>query len=348
MSSSRRLVVAWGVAGLFALTGCGGDDPPQPDPDLGGAAASTPSLKPLEPTATPVEGDFDECGLVEPADLAAAMGTDALYVTAREVLPDADGGRLAGCSYFTEDVPGIVGMTINTVAGTDRERFFAPFRQRRSEPQRNFGDYAEVVAYEAGSVHFRELRAIQGTTGVHVRYTYNDAPAGMPRLETEQLAQVLGGTVLSALKKLPDDIAIASGAPEGPCAGVDLAQASRVLGGELTAARTVLGGGGAVNCQFAGDGASLGVVVITDPARVESMRAPAALVTVPDLGEGAMVRIQSNDEVQGPLEATVNLADRLVLLVADYGAAAGRVSAPRPEDTDLVRTVTRAVGGWQR
>lgn len=62
MRSSLRLVAVLGIAGLFASAGCGGDDPPRPGAGLGGTAGITPSLKPLEPTTVPVEGDFDECG----------------------------------------------------------------------------------------------------------------------------------------------------------------------------------------------------------------------------------------------------------------------------------------------
>lgn len=107
-----------------------------------------------------------------------------------------------------------------------------------------------------------------------------------------------------------------------------------------------------MSCQFAGADASLGVVVITDPGRVQSMRASDGDITESDIGDGAQVQIQDEgaglvnqdyDELQGPLDATVNLDDRLVLVVGVYGDGAGTVTTPRPEDVDLVRSIAAAV-----
>lgn len=346
MGMFRRAVTALGVVGLLAAAGCGGGGGSDAgDPPGLGSGIKKPSLKPLESSAAPVEGDFDECGLVEPADLAAVIGIDALHITSREVVPDAEGGRLARCSYFTEDVPGISGMSLHVVAGTDREAFFKPFQEfENAESVDNYGDHAEIAGYGAGSVHFVEFRAIEGSTGVAIQYTYNDSPGGMPDLSgTDNINNLLGGALRSMLENVPDEVAIGDGTPEGPCADIDLAQASQVLGGALTASRSVLGSEGAASCQFGGEDTGLGVVVISDPARVQSMGAKADEVNTPDIGDGARVQIQANGEGQGPLGATVNVGDRVVLITGIYGQSAGTVTEPRHEDTELVRTIVDAV-----
>jgi hypothetical protein len=56
------------------------------------------------------------------------------------------------------------------------------------------------------------------------------------------------------------------------------------------------------------------------------------------------VLVQADDEVQGPLAATVDLGDRVLLVDAEYGDGAGTVTAPRPEDVDLVRAIAATVG----
>jgi hypothetical protein len=356
MSLSRRLAVACGAAALLATAACGGSDDSPPPGDIGdkiteqdaGQDAETDAGEDSDQQPDEAAGaaGFDECGLHEPAELAAQVGVEALYITAREVRPRAsEGGRLAGCSYLTEDVPGITGMTVNTVVGTDAEAFFRPFGEREVRPVDKLGDRAEVVAYETpnGSLHFRELRVVEGDIGLHLRYTYNESPGGMPALDDDALAELMAFVANTGLERLPEQVTIADGAPEGPCAAIDVGQASQVLGGELTTARSVRGANGALSCSFSGDEAALEVAVIADPARVQSMGVPAEAVNAPDLGDGARLLIQPNEEAQGPLDATVNLGSHLVLVTGSYGPDAGSVAAPRPEDVELVRAITAVV-----
>lgn len=359
MTLRRRIAVACATAALLTTAACGGgDDDTDPFADPGG-----------ERTEGETEGDagndeggtdgeatgdeppdgvepFDECALLDPAELAALIGVETLYITAREVLPEApEGGRLAGCSYLNDDVPGITGMTLNTVTGTDRESFFRPFAEREVHAVDTLGDRAEVAAYEIpdSGLHFRELRVAAGDIGLHLRYTYNESPGGMPALDEDAVAQLMSFVANAGLERLPDEVYIPDGTPEGPCADVDLAQAADTLGAELTTARAVVGGDGALSCSFTGDQAGLEVVVITDDSRAPLMRAPAEVVNAPDIGDGARLLIQPNDETQGPLDATVNVGENVVLVIASYDSAAGRVTEPRPADVDLVRAVAGAV-----
>ncbi|UED88161.1 DUF3558 family protein [Streptomyces profundus] len=346
-----RSLVACGVAALLGVAGCSESGSPEPG---GGASAGADegaargdAAADDEPEAERVEdAGFDPCDLLPPEEVAPLIGVDALYVTSRQVSPDADGGRLAGCSYLTEDVPGIAGMTVNVVAGTEREAFFAPFQEREAlVVDGSFGDEQRVVAYETpdGSTHFRELRVIEGDTGFHIRYTYNDSPDGMPALDDEAMAEALALMTVAALDRLPAEVTIADGVPEGVCADIDLALASGALGEELTTARSVLGEGGALNCEFSGEAAALTVVAVSAPDRVAAMRVPAEMLNVADIGDGASVRILPNDEAQGPLDAMVHLGDRLVVVSAAYGPGAGSITAPRAEDAELVRDIAEAV-----
>ncbi|WP_199742483.1 DUF3558 family protein [Streptomyces triticirhizae] len=353
----RRTVAACGLAATLLVAGCGGSDSGNNGGSGngdGGASSAGGDASPAEETEPEPEEDaeaagLDACELLTEQEVATAIGAEALHVTSRRVAPEVDGGRLAGCSYLNEDVPGIAGMTLNVVAGTDDEAFFMPFAEREGlYAVDELGERNLYVGYETGdgSVHFRELRIMEGDTGLHLRYTYHDNPGGMPALDEDSMVDAMTAIASSAIERLPDQVTIADGVPEGPCAEIDLALAAEALGGELTTAGSVVGEDGALNCEFGGVDAELTVLAVTDPARVASMGVPAAEVNVPDLGDGARVRVMPADAgAQGPLDATVNVGGTKVVVVsAVYAPEAGAMSEPAPEAVELVRHIAATVG----
>lgn len=325
----QRFGVAMGVAALLTVTGCGGDTTGVPAP------AEQPALE--KTSTTQKQTGFDECELIETDELAKALGVDAMYVTGRSVMTQTDGSRRASCAYFPEDVPGMLGMELNTVADTDPERFFEPFSENfeNVEEIRDLGDRGEAVAYQAQgtSTHYIEVRTIVGDRGLHLFYSYQDEGGVMPKADGVSAGVILG----TALERLPDQVTIPDGTPEGPCADIDLAPAAEALGAELAMARSVLSKKDSMSCYFSGGGASLEVILLTDPSRAEKATVKPADITHADLGDGAKVMITDAEA----LDARVNLGNRVVAITATYDTGPG--TTPRPADVEMVRTVVDAV-----
>jgi hypothetical protein len=127
--------------------------------------------EPQEPEESPEpveQTGFDECELMEPAELAGILGIDQLYITEREVYQPEEGGRLTRCGYFVRDIPGVSGIKITMASATTRETFFRPFEQFDNVGElADLGDHAEVIALtgNGGQLKRRELRVIDGDTG---------------------------------------------------------------------------------------------------------------------------------------------------------------------------------------
>jgi hypothetical protein len=330
---NRHVFVLSAVAAV-AIVAAACSDSNTPPPARPGEPPSL-ELKPTE-TRAPENAGFDECGLVETDELAAALGVDAMYVTSRAAMDATDGDRRTSCTYFTEDVPGVLGMSLSTVTGTDPERFFAPFHENYSDVEtiEDLGDRAEAVAYAADgtSIHFVEIRTIAGDQGLHLYYTYRDG-GDMPPADGAAAAKIL----VSALDRLPAEVTIPDGTPEGPCADIDLEPAADALGADMAMARTVESGD-AVSCFFSGGGASFDVSVVTDPDRVAQSAVTADKITHPGIGDGARLAVTDANT----LNARVNAGDRFVMITANYGTET--VTALRDADVDLVRAVVAAVG----
>ncbi|MHA6624036.1 hypothetical protein ACU61A_01380 [Pseudonocardia sichuanensis] len=322
---SRYLVTALGTVALLAVAACS-----SAEPDPAGSAA--PVTEPAPETG------FDECSLLEPAEAAELLGTDAMYVTARAAMTQSDGSPRASCRYFPEDVPGMLGMELATVTDTDPDRFFAPFeRFTNVETVEELGDRTEAVKLSATGTrnNFIEIRTIEGNRGLHLYYAYREGDGTMPEIDGRAAALLL----TTALDRLPDEVVIPPGAPEGRCADVDLGQAAETLGGELVTARSVGSAGGAMSCHFSGGGALLEVIVVTDAREAEGASVGPDLLTHPDIGDGARVVIAEG----GALQSRVNLGDRLVRITATHAADAGTVTALRPTDLELVRGIVDGI-----
>ncbi|RMI36326.1 DUF3558 domain-containing protein [Streptomyces triticirhizae] len=336
---------------MALLAGCssgGTIDPAGPaGDDAGGGAEATEDggrgtpgeEESEEPAALP---GFDECGLFQPAELADTLGVPTLYITGRSIGPRAQGGRLAGCGYYAEDVPGFSGLWVHLVAGTEEGEFFAAFEGSDTGPVEGLGDRAEVLALTApgGAVRSRELRAIDGDLGLVVSYTYDEAPGGMPAIPDAELGEAVATIAFEALERAPEELVIPDGEPEGPCAQVDLAHAAEVIGEEPAAVRTVMNDAGGLRCDFAGDEASLGVVVYTDPTFVENWAPPAEEFNAPEIGDGARL-----DTSQGYLESRVVSGNRVLVVSATYTEAVGVPTTPGARESELVAAVAEAVGG---
>lgn len=329
-----------GAVVLLATAGCADDVAGSATP-----AGDLPSLEPKSTESTGQEAGFDEC-VLEPSELAEILDVDAMYVTAREAARRDDGSQRASCTYLPEDVPGVTGMTLSTVVGTDPERFFAPFKKFENVlPIENLGDRAQAVSYGArgSAVHILEIRTITGDRGVHLFYTYREDGGGaMPVLD----GGAAQGTLLTqVLDRLPEDVTIPDGAPEGACADLDLDPAAEALGAEFVMSRSVVSDTGGMNCFFGNGQASLTVIVLTDPARVRNWAVAGDEITEQDIGDGARVRVlPAEGGAQGSLDATVNLGDRVVQVSGSYAADADKVTEPRPADLELVRAVIDAIG----
>lgn len=350
MSPSRRLVVASVATVLLACVGCttsvGGMAAPGTDP---GGSSQDPGPASSPPDPVEPENAFDECGLFPPEELAELLGIDeTLYITEREAVPNGNTGRVAVCGYFNENVPGVVGMWIDTAVDTDEERFFAPFEEYKVI-ERGFGDRAEFVPRSVSSTGLQilELRVLQGDVGIHIRYDhYEESSSGMPELPAKQVSGAMVRIAGKSFEELPDEVVLAPGTPEGRCADIDPARAAGVLGGELTTVRSVLSDGGGMNCSFRGDDTALSVVVLTDPEQARDARLEADELNVTDLGDGARMYIaDADDGEQGSLNVRIHAGDHVVKIFGLYGPDAGTFTEPRPEDKDLARAILEAVTG---
>ncbi|MCC8250454.1 hypothetical protein [Saccharothrix luteola] len=329
MKPGIRLRAAVGVAVLFIVTGCSQAVTGAAVPESRSGAASTDAGKDRK-------SGFDECGLVEPAEVAKAIGVNAVHVTGRSAMTQSDGSRRAGCAYFPENVPGMLGLEIGTVADTDAERFFAPFAKnfRNVQAIPKLGDRAEAVAYKANgtSTHYIEVRTLSGNRGLHLFYTYTDGRGAMPKADGAAAAVIL----VTALERLPDEVTIPDGAPEGRCADVDLEPAAEVVGAKLVMARSVVSEGGGMTCHFSGGGGKLEVSLLADAGRAAKAAVPPDQITHADLADGVRVMVTEANA----LDARVNVGDQVVIMNASY---AGEVTALRPADVELVRTVVDAI-----
>jgi len=195
-----------------------------------------------------------------------------------------------------------------------------------------------MVAYGAEGTpnHFIEIRTLDGDRGVHLFYAYRDGGGAMPEIEGPAAA----GLLTTAMERLPDEVTITNGAPEGRCAGIDLDHATEAVGSELVMARSVESGGDGVNCHFGGDGASLDISMLTDPTEARGKAVAPDQVTHSDLGDGARIVIAEG----GALSARINLGDRVLVITASYGADADTVTKPRPAHVELVRAIVDGIG----
>ncbi|MGP3969497.1 hypothetical protein ACTWQH_17665 [Streptomyces sp. 6N223] len=301
------------------------------------------SQEPQEPVE---QAGFDECGLFETEELAEIFGADTLYITGRFIYPQGDGGRMAGCSYLTKDIPGIDGFKMSTVAGTNQEAFFQSWEGYERGEVDDLGDHAEAftLSDSSDSAHMGLLKVLDGDTGLNFQYSYSENdPGGMPALDEATLGQKMAEIAVLALERLPEEVTIPDGVPEGPCADIDLAQASGVLGEDLFAARTVLSDTGAMTCEFTGNSAALRAIVYTDPVLAGNMSVPSEDINAPEIGDGALVQINPESPL---LEATVNAGgERVLSITGTYAQAAGAPDAPGPEDTELVQAIAEALAG---
>ncbi|KAB8163355.1 DUF3558 domain-containing protein [Streptomyces sp. 3MP-14] len=341
-----RLAVALGAMALLAGCSSGGTIGPSGDDPGDGAEATAGTDReapPEEGAEEPVaQAGYDECQLFQPAELAELLGIPTLHITGRSIGPQAQGGRLAGCGYYAEDVPGFSGLWVHLVAGAEEGEFFAPFDGSDTGPVEGLGDRAEVLALTApgGAVRSRELRAIDDDLGLVVSYTYDEAPGGMPAIPDAELGEAVATIAFTALERAPEELVIPDGEPEGPCAEVDLAHAAEVIGERPAAVRTVLNDAGGLRCDFAGDEASLGVVVYTDPTFVANWAPPAEEINAPEIADGARL-----DTSQGYLESRVISGDRVLVVSAAYTEAVGAPAEPGARESELVAAVAEAVGG---
>jgi hypothetical protein len=337
---------------LLTSAGCSsGSSGDSPDTDGGAGQAlganednEQESQEPQEPQEPVEQAGFDEC-VFETDELANLFGADTLYITGRSIYPQGDGGRFAGCSYSTVDIPGVEGFKMSTVTGTNEAAFFQSWEGRETGEVDNLGDHAEAFSMtdSSGTAHMGLLKVLDGDTGLNFQYSFvEDDPRGMPAYEDAELGELMNAVALLTLERLPEEITIPDGAPEGPCADIDLAQASELLGEDLVAARTVLSDTGALACEFTSNGAALRAIVYTDPVFAESMSAPAEDINVPDIGDGAVVQIERESAV---LDATVNAGERVLFISAQYAPAVGAPDAHRPEDTELVRAIADTLVG---
>jgi len=326
----RHWGVALGVVALAIAAGCG----------QAVTGAAVPESR-SGPSTTDDAGEdrkagFDECGLVEPAEIAKAIGVNAIYVTGRSAITQSDGSRRADCTYFPENVPGMLGLRISTVADTNAERFFAPFAKnfRNVQTIPKLGDRAEAVAYKANgtSTHYVEVRTLAGDRGLHLFHTYVDGSGIMPKADGAAAAEIL----VKALGRLPAEVTIPDGAPEGRCADLDLEPAAEVVGAELVMARSVVSEGGGATCHFSGAAVSLEVSLFADKGRAQKAAVPPDKITHADIGDGARLMVtQAN-----ALDARVNVGDRVVAVTASY---AEKVTELRPADVELVRTFVKSI-----
>ncbi|MBB5802030.1 hypothetical protein F4560_001798 [Saccharothrix ecbatanensis] len=329
----HQLGAVLGVSVLLLAGGCG-------KTVTGSAIPESPSgSETADSTGKEQKTGFDECGLAEPAELAKAIGVNAMYVTGRSAMTQPDGSRRASCTYFPEDVPGMLGLQISTVADTDAERFFAPFAKkfRNIKQVPKLGDRAEAVAYKANgtSTHYIEVRTISGDRGVHLYYTYMDSGGAMPKADGSAAALIL----VKALERLPDKVTIPDGTPDGRCADIDLKAATKALGAEFVMARSVVSEKDSMNCYFSGGAASFDVTLVTDPNPVRGWTVAPDKITHPDLGDGARLLFTEAKT----LSARINVGDRVLAINASYDAP-DTVTALRPADVELVRTIVDSVG----
>jgi hypothetical protein len=329
---------------MALVAGCSSGDSAEPEGPEGSAAGqeAQEQQEQQEQQEPAAQAAFDECQLFEPDELAGIFGLPALHITVRSIDPQADGGRLAACGYYSDVIPGLSGVWINTVAGADEEELFAAFEGRDTGALDDLGDRAEVVATTApdGSVRSRQLRVIDGDVGLIISYTYDESPGGLPAIPDAELGEAVATVAVLALERVPGELTILDGEPEGPCAEVDLAHAADVLGEELVTARAVRSDTGGVSCTFTGDEAALDAVVYTDPEIVENWRPPADEINAPDIADGARL-----DTEHGYLDTTVISGDHVLAISAWYTQTVGAPAAPGQQETELVRAVAEAVDG---
>jgi hypothetical protein len=322
-----HLGAVMGVAALLAVAGCGSSIAGEP------TFTEQPVSKTTESGEKKQEAGFDECGLVEPEEFAEAVGVEAMYVISRSVMTLDNGSRRASCMYYPEDVPGMYGSSISTVANTNAEEFFEPFAKDfdNVETINGLGDRAEAVAYKANgtSRHFVEVKTISGDRGLHLLYTYLDKGGLIPKADGGAAAKIL----TMALERLPDEVTIPDGAPEGMCADVDLSAAAETLGAELEMARSVVADTGGTSCNFSGDDASFDILFYTDPGLARSAAVPPDGITHPDIGEGARLLFTQAET----LDAQVNLGNHYMRITLYH--AGDSVTEVRPADVELVRGI---------
>ena len=106
---------------------------------------------------------------------------------------------------------------------------------------------------------------------------------------------------------------------------------------ELVMARSVLSEEDSMSCYFSGGGASLEVILLTDPDRAAQAAVEPADITHADLGDGGKVDLTDAES----LSARVNLGERVVVITATYETAPG--TTPAPGDVEMVQAVVDAI-----
>jgi hypothetical protein len=191
------------------------------------------------------------------------------------------------------------------------------------------------VAYKANgtSRHFVEVKTISGDRGLHLLYTYLDKGGLIPKADGGAAAKILA----MALERLPDEVTIPDGTPEGKCAAVDLSLAADALGAELETARSVVSDAGGMSCNYSGGDASFDILFYTDPAVARDAAVPPDGITHPDIGEGARLLFTQAETV----DAQVNLGDQYMRITLYH--AGESVTEVRPADVELVRSIVDVI-----
>lgn len=330
----RRLCAVMGVVAMLTLTAC--STAVAGSPAAGGGTGDTDS-------ADSAPG-FDECGVVDLAELAEWLEVDSMYVTSAEVMVNSYGIRQATCTYYPADHPGATGVKLTYAPGVDPETYFDQWEKNYDNRiPLEVGDRAETIGLANPEIDLKIylVHAIKGTVGVDLFYSFDSSGKeenGMPVVE--EGAKKFTTLLNAVFERLPEELDIQDGEPEGPCADIDLDQADETLQSELTTARTVQRDDGAFNCVFGGESGRL-EVSLSKPAKAPEN------VTHGDVGDGALIRVDPPGGGSGPgnLNAWVAVGDNLVRVTAAYGNDVSGITEARPEDVEFVRAIVEAVGG---
>lgn len=331
----RRLGAVMGVAAMVALTACA--TAVAGSPAAGGGAGGSDSSNPSSGKG------FDECGVVELAELAEWVGTDAMFVSSAEVNVGPDGTKSATCAYYPRNIPGATGLKLTFVPDADPDTFFEQWETNyQNRLPLEIGDRAEAVALSSEGIDLKIylVHAIKGTQGVDLFYSFSEKsePGGMPVVE--EGADRFGTMLNAVYERLPEELDIQDGKPEGACADIDLDLLSGTLQADLTTARTTQGDDGAIDCTFGGASGFASVSYMVPGKAPENM-------THQDVGDGALIRVDEpgGGESQGDLNAWVAVGENLLRIRGSFGEGVSGITAPRPEDVELVRAIVEAVGG---
>jgi len=282
--------------------------------------------------------------VVEPAELAEWVGTDAMFVTSADVVVSPEGATRATCTYYPKDIPGATGMKLTYSPDVDPDTYFDQWEKNYDNRlPLEIGDRAEAIALSSEGVDVKLylVHAIKGTQGVDLFYSFAEDPeksGGMPVVE--EGADKFGKVLNAVFERLPEELDIQDGEPEGACADIDLDLLSETLQADLTTARTTQGDNEAIDCTFGGPSGYVSASYMV-PGR------PPGSITHQDVADGALIRIDEpgGGATQGQLSAWAVIGENVLRISATYGNDVSGITEPRPEDVELVRAIVEAVGG---